>query len=52
MTDRLYPLRHDQEVFETGTAQGKQLLLANTVSEIILHWFAPDGEFLEQERTY
>src|SRR5436305_11498884 len=50
MNNRLYPLRHDQGVFETGTAQGKQLLLANTVSEIILHWFAPNGEFLEQER--
>jgi hypothetical protein len=31
-------------------AQGKQLLLANTVQEILLHWFAPSGEFLELER--
>jgi hypothetical protein len=50
MDERLYPLQHDQGVFETGMAQGKQLLLANTVSEILLHWFAPNGEFLELER--
>jgi hypothetical protein len=50
MSDRLYPLQHDQGVFETGTAQGKQLLLANTVDQILLHWFAPTGEFLELER--
>jgi hypothetical protein len=50
MSDRLYPLRHDQGVFETGIAQGKQLLLANTVDEILLHWFAPNGEFIELER--
>jgi hypothetical protein len=47
---RLYPIQHDQGVFDTGLAQGKQLLLANTVDEILLHWFAPTGEFLELER--
>jgi hypothetical protein len=31
-------------------AQGKQVLLANTVHEILLHWFAPDGQFLGLER--
>ena len=50
MNDRLYRFRPDQAVFETGTAQGKQLLLANNVQEILLHWFAPNGEFLELER--
>ncbi len=50
MNDRLYRVRPDQEVFETGTAQGKQLLLSVNVSEISLHWFATDGEFLELQR--
>jgi hypothetical protein len=50
MDERLYRLRPDQAVFETGTAQGKQLLLSFTVREISLHWFAPDGAFLELER--
>ena len=50
MNDRLYRFRPDQAVFETGMAQGKQLLLANNVQEILLHWFAPNGEFLELER--
>jgi len=50
MDERLYRLRPDQAVFETGTAQGKQLLLANTLSDIHLHWFGPDGEFLELQR--
>jgi hypothetical protein len=50
MDERLYHLRHDQEVFETGIAQGKQLLLATTVHDILLHWFAPNGEFLGLER--
>ena len=46
MGERLYSLRHGQEVFDTGMAQGKQVLLANTVQDILLHWFAPDGQFL------
>jgi hypothetical protein len=50
MNDRLYRFLPDQGVFETGMAQGKQLLLADTVSDILLHWFAPNGEFLEMER--
>jgi hypothetical protein len=50
MCNRRYALRHDPGAFETGTAQGKQLLLANTVHEILLHWFAPNGEFIELER--
>jgi hypothetical protein len=50
MDDRLYRLRGDQERFEAGLAQGKQLLLATTVDDILLHWFAPDGEFLQLER--
>jgi hypothetical protein len=50
MAGRLYRLRPDQEVFQTGTAQGKQLLLGTNVQDIVLHWFAPDGEFLELER--
>jgi hypothetical protein len=37
-------------VFETGTAQGKQLLLATNVVDVLLHWFAPGGEFLAMER--
>jgi hypothetical protein len=53
MNERLYRFRPDQAVFETGTAQGKQLLLANNygLQEILLHWFAADGEFLELERV-
>jgi hypothetical protein len=50
MEERLYRLRHDQEAFETGSAQDKQVLLAHTVHEILLHWFAPNGEFLGLER--
>lgn len=50
MQERLYCLRRDQEVFETGMAQGKQLLLATTVHDLLLHWFAPTGEFLGLER--
>jgi hypothetical protein len=50
MEERLYRLRPDQAVFETGMAQGKQLLLANTVGDIQLHWFASDGKFLELQR--
>jgi hypothetical protein len=37
-------------VFETGTAQGKQLLLATTIHGILLHWFTPEGAFLGLER--
>lgn len=51
MGKRLYRLRPDQGVFETGTAQGKQLLLATTVNEILLHWFAPEGKFLNLQRV-
>jgi hypothetical protein len=53
MNERLYRFRPDQAVFETGTAQGKQLLLANNyyLQEILLHWFAADGKFLELERV-
>jgi ankyrin repeat protein len=49
MNDRLYRFRPDQAVFETGTTQGKQVLLANSyyLQEILLHWFAADGEFLD-----
>jgi hypothetical protein len=50
MVNRLYRIRPDLAVFDTGTAQGKQLLLSNNVDEIWLHWFAPDGKFLELER--
>ena len=52
MSERLYHLRQEQGVFETGLAQGKQLLLATTVHEILLHWFAPGGEFLGLERHH
>lgn len=50
MDDRLYRLRPDQAVFETGTAQGKQLLLSANVSQISLYWFTAGGEFLELQR--
>jgi hypothetical protein len=50
MGERLYHLRQGQVVFETGTAQGKQILLATIVQDILLHWFAPDGAFLGLER--
>ncbi len=50
MNERLYRLRPDQGVFETGIAQGKQVLLAATVHDILMHWFAPSGEFLGLER--
>ena len=48
--ERLYHLRTDQGYFETGIAQGKQLLLYETVHEIIAHWFDMDGVFLSLER--
>lgn len=35
---------------ERAAAQGKQLLLAHTVADILLHWFSPAGEFLGLER--
>jgi len=50
MAYRLYRIRPDPAVFDTGTAQGKQLLLSNNVDEIWLHWFARNGKFLELER--
>jgi hypothetical protein len=50
MNERLYCLRPDPAVFDTGTARDKQFLLSNNVNEISLHWFAPDGAFLELER--
>jgi hypothetical protein len=49
MDERLFRLRPDPAVFDTGTAQGKQLLLATTVHDILTHWFASDGEFLGLE---
>jgi len=50
MGEQLYRLQQGQGVFETGIAQGKQLLLATTVQDILLHWFALDGRFLGLER--
>jgi hypothetical protein len=50
MNERLYCLRPDPAVFDTGTARAKQILLFNNVDEISLLWFAPNGEFLELER--
>ncbi len=50
MAYRLYRIRPDPAVFDTGTTQGKQLLLSNNVDETWLHWFAPNGKFLELER--
>jgi hypothetical protein len=50
MGERLYPFRPDQEYFEAGLACGKQVLLGNTVHEIIAHWFDLQGRFLSLER--
>jgi hypothetical protein len=50
MGERLYTLRHDQGYFEVGLACGKQVLLGNTVHEIVAHWFDPEGRFLGLER--
>jgi hypothetical protein len=51
MGERLYRFLPDQGVFETGRAQGKQLLLATAVKEILLHWFSAKGKFLKLERV-
>jgi hypothetical protein len=50
MSERLYTLRHDQGYFETGLAHGKQVLLGNTVREIVVHWFDREGRFLGLDR--
>src|SRR5262245_30251813 len=50
MGERLYTFRHDQGYFEAGLAQGKQVLLSNTVDEIVAHWFDMEGPFLGMER--
>ena len=46
MHERLYRIRPDPAVFETGIAQSKQLLLSYDVNEISLHWFASNREFV------
>lgn len=50
MGERLYTFRHDQGYFEAGLARGKQVLLGNTVHEIVAHWFDLEGRFLGLER--
>src|SRR5262245_9175924 len=50
MGERLYLFRHDQGYFETGLARGKQVLLGNSVHEIVAHWFDMEGRFLGLER--
>ena len=45
MGEGLFTLRHDQGYFETGHARGKQVLLGNTVHEIVAHWFDMAGRF-------
>jgi hypothetical protein len=50
VSDRLYTLRHDQGYFETGLANGRQVLLGNTLREIVAHWFDLAGHFLGLER--
>jgi len=50
LTERLYTLRHSQGPFETGVAGGRQVLLGNTVHDIVAHWFDRDGQFLALER--
>jgi hypothetical protein len=52
MSERLYPLRNDQGNFETGVARGKQVLMGNTVHEIVAHWFDMEGRFLGLERFH
>ncbi len=51
MRERLYTLSHDQGYFETGLARGRQVLLGNTVHEIVVHWFDMEGHFLALERS-
>jgi hypothetical protein len=46
----LYTFRHDQGYFDTGLARGKQVLLGNTVHEIVAHWFGMDGRLIGLER--
>jgi hypothetical protein len=50
MDERLYTIRHDQGYFEAGLARGKQVLLGNTVHQIVAHWFDLEGRFLGLER--
>ena len=50
MGERLYTFRHDQGYFEAGLARDKQVLLGNTVHEIVAHWFDLEGRFLGLER--
>jgi hypothetical protein len=52
MRSRLYTLRPDQGYFEVGLAHGKQVLLGNTVHEIIAHWFDVEGRFIGLERFH
>ena len=52
MATRLYTLGRDQGYFETGLARGKQILLGNTVHEIVVHWFDMEGHFLKLERFH
>ena len=51
MSERLYPLRHDQGHFLCGLACGKQVLLRSAVHEIIAHWFDMNGRLIEVERV-
>jgi hypothetical protein len=50
MGERLYKFRHGQGYFEAGLARGRQVLLGNTVHEIVAHWFDLEGRFLGLER--
>src|SRR4051812_42757019 len=50
MSERLYSIRQGQGYFEVGLARGKQVLLGNTVHEIIAHWFDLEGRFVGLER--
>jgi len=50
MSGRLYTLRQGQRRFIAGRARGKQVLLGNTVHEIVAHWFDMEGVFLGLER--
>jgi hypothetical protein len=50
VNERLYTIRHDQGYFTTGLAGGKQVLLGNTVHEIVAHWFDLEGRFVGLER--
>ncbi|QEH34887.1 hypothetical protein OJF2_34320 [Aquisphaera giovannonii] len=51
MSDRLYTLRCGQGYFETGLDSGGQVLLGNTVREIVAHRFDMEGRFLGLERS-